>query len=43
MEQLNQAFADSGFDIRALLVALTQTNAFLYRRAVDLDTAGGAP
>jgi hypothetical protein len=43
IEQLNQAFSDSGFDIKALLVALTQTNAFLYRRAVELDTTGGAP
>lgn len=43
IEQLNQAFGDSGFDIKALLVALTQTNAFLYRRAVELDTTGGAP
>jgi hypothetical protein len=40
LEQLNQAFADSGFDIKTLLVELTQTNAFLYRRAVDLDSGG---
>ena len=40
LEQLNQVFADSGFDIKTLLVELTQTNAFLYRRAVDLDSGG---
>ncbi len=42
LEQLNQVFADSGFDIKTLLVELTQTNAFLYRRTVDLSS-GGAP
>jgi hypothetical protein len=44
IEQLNQVFADSSFNIKALLVALTQTNAFLYRRAVELepDATGGA-
>jgi len=43
VEQLNDVFRSSDFNIRALLVALTQTNAFLYRRAVDLEPdAGGA-
>jgi len=43
VEQLNDVFRASDFNIRALLVALTQTNAFLYRRAVDLQPeAGGA-
>ena len=43
IEQLNQVFSDSGYDIKSLLVALTQTNAFLYRRTVDLSgTTGGA-
>jgi hypothetical protein len=44
VEQLNEVFADSNFNIKALLVALTQTNAFLYRRAVELepDATGGA-
>ncbi|KPK15190.1 MAG: hypothetical protein AMJ62_10105 [Myxococcales bacterium SG8_38] len=44
IDQLNQAFADSGFNIKQLLVALTQTNAFLYRRAVpqEPETTGGA-
>jgi len=42
MEQLNDVFRSSGFDVKALLLALTQTNAFLYRRAVDPDTTGGA-
>ena len=41
VEQLNDAFRSSNFNVRALLVALTQTNAFLYRRVVELD-AGGA-
>ena len=44
LEQLNTAFAESGFDIKTLLVELTQTNAFLYRRLVELDSGtGGAP
>jgi len=43
VEQLNDVFRSSSFNIRSLLVALTQTNAFLYRRAVDLaPEAGGA-
>jgi hypothetical protein len=41
VEQLNDVFRSSNFNVRALLVALTQTNAFLYRRTVELD-AGGA-
>jgi len=43
IEQLNDVFRASNFNIKALLVALTQTNAFLYRRAVELEpgTAGG--
>jgi hypothetical protein len=41
MDQLQQAFAESGHNIRALLVALTQTEAFRYRRAVVSE--GGAP
>jgi hypothetical protein len=40
LEQLNQVFADSGFDIKTLLVELKQTNAFLYRRAVDQNSGG---
>ncbi|WP_437737082.1 DUF1592 domain-containing protein [Sorangium sp. So ce1335] len=40
MTQIQQAFADSGYNIKALLVALTQTDAFRYRRAPG---AGGAP
>ncbi len=43
VEQLNDVFRSSNFNVRALLVALTQTNAFLYRRAVELEPdAGGA-
>jgi hypothetical protein len=34
MEQVQKTFAASGFDVKALLVALTQTDAFRYRRAV---------
>ncbi|WP_438029457.1 DUF1592 domain-containing protein [Sorangium sp. So ce233] len=40
MSQIQRAFADSGYNIKALLVALTQTDAFRYRRARG---AGGAP
>ncbi|WP_152629998.1 DUF1592 domain-containing protein [Haliangium ochraceum] len=31
MDTINQRFADSGYDIKELLVALTQTDAFRYR------------
>lgn len=41
MDQLRQAFAGSGHNIRALLVALTQADAFRYRRAVQAE--GGTP
>ena len=41
VEQLNDVFRSSDFNIRALLVALTQTNAFLYRRVVALEPAAG--
>ncbi len=34
MEALSVQFAAGGYDIKALLVALTQTDAFLYRKAV---------
>jgi len=34
MNELQQAFAASGFNVKELLVALTQTDAFRYRRAV---------
>jgi Protein of unknown function (DUF1588)/Protein of unknown function (DUF1585) len=37
LQALNTKFTDSGGDIKELLVALTQTDAFLYRQA------GGAP
>jgi hypothetical protein len=40
IEQLNERFAASNFNVRELLVALTQTNAFLYRRAVVADQGG---
>ena len=44
MDQLVETFAASGYDIKELLVGLTQTNAFLYRRAVtEAETEmGGA-
>ena len=41
VEQLNDVFRASNFNVRELLVALTQTNAFLYRRAVELEPAAG--
>jgi hypothetical protein len=41
VEQLNDVFRSSDFNIRALLVALTQTNAFLYRRVVTLEPVEG--
>ncbi|MDI1480939.1 DUF1592 domain-containing protein [Polyangium sp. y55x31] len=34
MSEIQQAFAASGFNVKELLVALTQTDAFRYRRAV---------
>ena len=40
IQQLNERFAASNFNFRELLVALTQTNAFLYRRAVVADQGG---
>ncbi|MEM7437794.1 MAG: DUF1592 domain-containing protein, partial [Myxococcota bacterium] len=36
-DQLSDRFAASNFSIRELLVALTQTNAFLYRRMVAVE------
>ena len=44
MDQLAESFAASGYDIKELLVGLTQTNAFLYRRAIvpATDNMGGA-
>jgi hypothetical protein len=41
VQQLNDVFRASNFNVRELLVALTQTNAFLYRRAVELEPAAG--
>jgi hypothetical protein len=41
-DKLYDAFSASNYDVRELLVALTQTNAFLYRRAVSPDQ-GGTP
>ncbi|MDH3200404.1 MAG: DUF1592 domain-containing protein [Myxococcales bacterium] len=40
IEQINERFAASNFNVRELLVALTQTNAFLYRRAVVAEQGG---
>jgi hypothetical protein len=44
IEQLSDVFVSSNLNVKELLVALTQTNAFLYRRAVELDAnaTGGA-
>jgi hypothetical protein len=41
VDQLNDVFRSSNFSIRSLLVALTQTNAFLYRRVVDVALEEG--
>lgn len=44
IEALNEAFAASGYNIKELLITLTQTNAFLYRRQVVVEeetTEGG--
>jgi hypothetical protein len=41
IETMNEAFAASGYNIRELLVAITQTEAFLYRHRVVAE--GGAP
>ncbi len=38
MDQLTEKFVTSNLNIKDLLVELTQTNAFLYRRAVSADT-----
>ena len=40
LASIDQAFADSGLDIRELIVGLTVTDSFRYRR---LPAAGGAP
>ena len=37
LDEVNQAFAASGYNIKELLVALTQTDAFNYRRKVVAD------
>jgi len=36
---VNKKFADAKYDLKSLLVSLTQTDAFLYRRVIP---AGGA-
>lgn len=38
IDDLRAAFSDAGFDVRELLVALTQTDAFLYRKPVEEDS-----
>jgi hypothetical protein len=35
IQKLQTSFADAGYDIKELLVALTQTDAFLYRKRVS--------
>ncbi len=40
LDQINETFVASNFNVRELLVALTQTNAFLYRRAVVAEQGG---
>ncbi|KYF70586.1 DUF1592 domain-containing protein [Sorangium cellulosum] len=41
LSQATQAFEASGYNIKALLVALTQTDAFRYRRAIVAPSAEG--
>ena len=41
MELLRHTFAESGYDLRDLVVALTQTDAFRYLRPIE--TEGGTP
>jgi hypothetical protein len=41
LDVVNEAFAASGYDIRELIVALTQTETFLHRHQVVVE--GGAP
>ncbi|HTJ82558.1 MAG TPA: DUF1585 domain-containing protein, partial [Polyangiaceae bacterium] len=41
VDAINEAFAASDYDIRELLVALTQTDTFLYRHPVVPE--GGQP
>jgi hypothetical protein len=41
VDELDKAFAESGYNIKELLVTLTQTRAFLYRHAVVAE--GGQP
>ncbi|WP_437681276.1 DUF1592 domain-containing protein [Sorangium sp. So ce131] len=43
MAQIQEAFAESGYNIKELLVALTQTDAFRYRRAPVEQGEGSAP
>ncbi|AUX41942.1 hypothetical protein SOCE26_033670 [Sorangium cellulosum] len=40
MAQIQEAFAESGYNIKELLVALTQTDAFRYRRAATEGREG---
>ncbi len=41
LDEVNEVFADSGYDLRELVVALTQAETFLYRHQVVVE--GGAP
>ncbi|NUO54195.1 MAG: DUF1592 domain-containing protein, partial [Polyangiaceae bacterium] len=41
LDVVNQAFAASGYDIRELIVALTQTETFLHRHQVVVEEGGG--
>jgi hypothetical protein len=41
LDVANQAFADSGFNLRELIVALTQTDTFRHRHAVVAASEGG--
>ncbi len=41
LDLANQAFADSGYNLRELIVALTQTDTFRHRHAVVAASEGG--
>jgi hypothetical protein len=36
LDQMNEAFVESGYDLRELVVAVTRTDAFLYRRVGEV-------
>jgi hypothetical protein len=43
LDQVTTSFGESGGSVKELLVALTQTDAFMYRRAGSTQAGGGQP